>query len=424
VRGSRSRGWARLGLVSAAVALVAALSAGATQAKTDGGAAPQAAAKASGTVTLAGWTSTGVEGKLLRQVLTAFRRSHPRIKVNYTPIGGDYPATMLAKFSARKPPDAFYVDSNVAPDWIFQRVLQPLDSYVKKSGFDTKKFFPSLLGAFRGKDGKLYGLPKDWSPLAMEINTAMLRKAGAKVPTTWAALRSTAQRLKSSNAVPGGAPICLSPDWARMLAFVYQNKGTFLNKAKTAPTVQSAAVKAAVNYYVGLVKAGLAQPQDKLGTTWCGEALGKEKAAIIFEGNWVVPFMRDTYPNVRYSINPLPKGRQRGNLAFTVSYSMARDSKNKDAAWELIKYLTGRQGMAKWTSLGLALPSRSDVKPAAGRSAFLKAAGYSRPWQFAPRFSKVIDTANNELTAVFEGKESVDSMLKKVADAAREALGG
>jgi multiple sugar transport system substrate-binding protein len=179
-----------------------------------------------------------------------------------------------------------------------------------------------------------------------------------------------------------------------------------------------------VNYYVGLVKSGLAQPHDKLGVTWCGEALGKEKAAIIFEGNWVVPAMRDTFPDVRYSINPLPKGKQRGNLAFTVSYSMARDAKNKDAAWELIKYLTGKQGMTKWTSLGLALPSRSDVKPVAGRSAFLKAAGYSRPWQFAPRFSKVIDTANNELTAVFEGKESVDEMLKKVADAAKDALGG
>jgi multiple sugar transport system substrate-binding protein len=340
VRGSRSRGWARLGLLSAAVALVAALSAGATQAKTDGASAAQGEAAPSGTVTLAGWTSTGVEGKLLRQVLAAFQRSHPRIKVNYTPIGGDYPAAMLAKFSARRPPDAFYVDSNVAPDWIFQRVLQPLDSYVKKSHFDTKKFFPSLLGAFRGKDGKLYGLPKDWSPLAMEINTAMLRKSGAKVPTTWAELTATARKLKSTNAVPGGAPLCLDPDWARMLAFVYQNKGTFLNKGKTAPTVQSAAVKGAVNYYVGLVKSGLAQTHDKLGVTWCGEALGKEKAAIIFEGNWVVPAMRDTFPDVRYSINPLPKGKQRGNLAFTVSYSMARDAKNKDAAWELIRYMT------------------------------------------------------------------------------------
>ena len=57
-----------------------------------------------------------------------------------------------------------------------------------------------------------------------------------------------------------------------------------------------------------------------------------------------------------------------------------------------------------------------------GRSAFLKQAGYAHPWQFAPRFSKVIDTANNELQSFFAGKESLDDMLNKIDQAARDAL--
>jgi hypothetical protein len=36
--------------------------------------------------------------------------------------------------------------------------------------------------------------------------------------------------------------------------------------------------------------------------------------------------------------------RTRGNLAFTVSYSMAKDSKHKALAWTLLTYLTGRAG--------------------------------------------------------------------------------
>ena len=63
------------------------------------------------------------------------------------------------------------------------------------------------------------------------------------------------------------------------------------------------------------------------------------------------------------------------------------------------------------------------MKIPAGRSAFIKQAGYSRAWQFAPGFSKVIDTANNELTAYFQGKESLDDMLNKIDSAARDALG-
>ena len=115
--------------------------------------------------------------------------------------------------------------------------------------------------------------------------------------------------------------------------------------------------------------------------------------------------------------------KQHGNLAFTVSYSMARDSKNKPAAWQLIRYLVSKPGMKTWTSKGLALPSRKDVPPVAGRTAFLNDAAAAHPWQFAPRFSQVIDTANNELSAVIEGKQTVAAMLKKVSDAANSTLG-
>ena len=44
------------------------------------------------------------------------------------------------------------------------------------------------------------------------------------------------------------------------------------------------------------------------------------------------------------------------------------------------------------------------------------------PWQFAPTFTKVIDTANNELTAVIEGKQTVTGMLKKIESTANDAL--
>jgi multiple sugar transport system substrate-binding protein len=374
------------------------------------------------TVTLTGWASSPAETAALRTTIAGFERSHPNYTVNYAPINGDYGAAMLAKFAARRPPDVFYVDSNVAPDWMSQGVLQPLDQLIKQNHYNIKPFFPRLLSAFKYK-GHIYGLPKDWSPLAIETNNAMMAKAGVKPPKTWAQLRTVAQKLKDSNAVPGGAPLCIDPDWARLLAFVYQNKGSFLNAKKTAPTVKTAAVRQAVQFYSGFQSTGLAATHDKLGVGWCGEALGKEKAAIAFEGNWVVGYMSDTFPGVKYTISPLPKGKVNGNLGFTVSYSIGKNTSNKKAAWTLLSYLVGKQGMHLWTQQGIALPSRKDVAVPAGRGAFLKQAAYAHPWQFAPRFSKVIDTANNELQAYFQGKESLDDMLNKIDSAARDALG-
>jgi multiple sugar transport system substrate-binding protein len=361
--------------------------------------------------------------KLLKAVIRGFEKTFPQIKVDYQPITGDYVPAMLAKFAARKPPDVFYVDSNVFLDWVTQGLLEPLDSYAAKSKFSSKPFYPSLLNGFKYK-GKIYGYPKDWSPLAMEVNTALAAKAGV-VPSkikTWKDLTAAAKKLQPVMG-SGAKPICLNSTWDRALAFVYQNGGSFLNASKTKSTINSPAAKAAMDFYVGLIKQGLADIPSKLSVGWCGEALGKQKAAIIFEGNWLFPFMQSTFPDVKFSTQQMLMQKQHGNLAFTVSYSMAKDAQNKDAAWQLIRYLTGRPGMKTWTSKGLALPSRKDVPPVAGRAAFLADASAAHPWQFAPKFSQVIDSANNELSAVIEGKESIPNMLKKIQDDANSTLG-
>jgi multiple sugar transport system substrate-binding protein len=409
----------RLGLLAALIAtgIAASVFAASSQGSSTAASAP------SGNVVLSGWTATPDEARLLKSVLRGFSHTFPQVKVDYQPISGDYVAAMLAKFAARKPPDVFYVDSNVILDWVTQGLIQPLDSYVAKSKFSTKPFYQTLLNGFKYK-GKIYGFPKDWSPLAMEVNNAFAAKAGVKPNsiTNWATLTAAARKLKST--VGDGRPICLSPSWDRALAFVYQNGGSFLNAARTKSTVNTPAVRQAMNFYVGLINQGLAGTPTQLGVGWCGEALGKQKAAIIFEGNWLFPFMSSTFPDVKFSTVRMVQQKQHGNLAFTVSYSMAADSQNKDAAWQLIRHLVAQRGMQTWTSKGLALPSRSDVKPVAGRQAFIQDAPFAHPWQFAPQFSKVIDVANNELSAVIEGKESVDAMLKKIEDTSNDALKG
>src|SRR4029450_9642917 len=138
------------------------------------------------TVPLSGWSAGKTEDDLLQQIVNDFNNTHPNIHVDYSVINGDYATAMTARFAAHNPPAVFYIDSSIAPTWIKQGVVQPLNAFIKKSKYDTSKFYPGLLSAF--KVGKTYyGFPKDWSPLAVEINKAMFAKAGiAKAPRTWA----------------------------------------------------------------------------------------------------------------------------------------------------------------------------------------------------------------------------------------------
>src|SRR5215469_16651715 len=88
-------------------------------------------------VTLAGWSSGPDEDTLLNQVIDKFNSTHPTIHATFAVINGDYGTAMTARFAAHNPPDVFYVDSSVAGAWEQQGVLEPLNTYIKSSKYDT-----------------------------------------------------------------------------------------------------------------------------------------------------------------------------------------------------------------------------------------------------------------------------------------------
>ncbi|MDQ3870515.1 MAG: extracellular solute-binding protein, partial [Chloroflexota bacterium] len=331
----------------------------------------------SGTVSLGGWKATPEEAKALEATLQAFQAKFPKIKVEYQPIGGDqYTTVMLTKLTSKQPPDLFYVNAEYAPDWIEQGVLQPLDDWIKGRNFDTSQFYEGYLQPFKGTDGKLYGLPKDGNTIAMAYNPDLLQKAGVSAPTTLDELVSVAQKLKGTGVK---FPMCLNAALDRGLAFIYAQGGALLAPDGKAPAIDSAESKAAVQWYLDLFKNGLGETAKNLGDDWCGKSLGEKKVAIVFEGGWLDPFMQQTYKGTKYSWAEMPAGKTKATLGYTVSYSIGTDSKNKDAAWVLLTYLTGPEGMAKWTEGGVADPSRKDVKPAAGKEILVKGGGYAKP---------------------------------------------
>jgi multiple sugar transport system substrate-binding protein len=375
------------------------------------------------TVTLAGWASSPEETAALNRTIAQFERLVQTIDVDYTPISGDYDAAMLARFAAKRPPDVFYVDSLDVFD--YQPALEPLNRYIANTrGFSTRPFYSRLLNGFT-INRQIYGFPKDWSPLGLVANTQMLQRAGVTVPrtpATWAQLTQMMQRLRSTNAVPGGAPACLSLDWARILAFMYGNGGAWVNPARTRSVIDSPQNRATLTTYLGWLNSGLAQTPAELGVGWCGEAIGKEKAAIVFEGNWIYGYLQKDFPSVRFGINPMVRAQSRGNLGFTVSYSIGRDSQNKKAAWRLLRFLVGKQGQSVWVKNSGFLPSRSDVTGPSGRANFLREAPFARPWQFVKGFQRVIDFAGKELEATANGDQDVATMLADINRETQDAI--
>jgi multiple sugar transport system substrate-binding protein len=355
----------------------------------------------SGPVTLSGWQSSPAEGNALTQALLGFESAYPNIKVDYQPVAGDYPTVMATKFASKDVPDLMYVNADVASTWIGQGFFAPLDDYIAKSGFDTSQFFDGYASIFKGTDGKTYGFPKDGNTIAMAYNTALVTTP----PTTMDELITLAKSLKGKDGLK--APICLNPGLDRGLAFLYAQGGSLLTADNKASAIDTAASKAAVQWYMDLFKNGLGMTASDMGAGWCGDALGKKSAAITFEGGWLDPSMTSTYPDVKYAWAQMPTGSSGSpvTISYTVSYSIPADAKNKDQAWVLLQYLTGKDGMTLWTQGGVALPARKDVASPAGKDVLTASNAFAKPGSgFMPGYNDVQKAFQDAFTSQIQAK--------------------
>ena len=373
-----------------------------------------------GTANLGHWNSSPAEGAALDCALKGFALTYPNISVNNQTISDPYADNMVTQFGAHNPPDVFYVNGDKALDWISQGFLAPLDDYIANTGVDLTKFFPGYQDTFKGPDGKTYGLAKDGNTIAMAYNKDLVPNP----PKTLDELVTLATSLKGTNNLQ--APMCLNESLDRGLAFLDAQGGSLVSSDNKTEQISSDASKSAVQWYMDLFKNGLGVPPPS--GSWCGEQLGKGNVAIVFEGGWLKGFMDTTYPSINWAFAEMPQGSigQPMTITYTAAYGIGADSVNKDQGWTVAQYLTGKDGMALWTSGGIAVPSRSDVAVPEGFDVIVKGADYAKPGVPAiPHYTDVLKAFGDAFTAeVTNGTYSADPVVTATATAITTAVGG
>ncbi len=131
------------------------------------------------TITLSGWSNL-TEQQLLQQVLQNFEAKHPNIKVQYNVIADEYMDVLKTRLIGETAADVFYLDAFTAPEIMIPGVLEPLNGYISKE-FNLADFNLKFLKAFQ-RNGKIFGLPKDFSTLALFYNKKAFKAAGLSQP--------------------------------------------------------------------------------------------------------------------------------------------------------------------------------------------------------------------------------------------------
>lgn len=324
-------------------------------------------------------------------------------------------------FAGDSPPDVFYVDAVRFADYASVGALEPYADRIS----DPDDFYPNLRTAFT-YDGKFYCAPKDFSTLALQINTDLWTRAGltgADVPTTWEQLTAVSQRIKTAGIVP----LALGDTRDRIGAFMVQAGGWLTSpdgKQATADTPQNLQ---ALQYVQGLLKQGLARYPKSLDAGWAGEAFGRGKVAMTIEGNWIKGGMQADYPNIKYTVHPLPTGPDGpGTLSFTTCWGISAKSRFKDQAVKFVEAMTAvDQQMAFAKAFGV-MPSRQSARDQYAQqfpadSPFIDAAAYAQGPVNAPKMDSVLADFDTGLQGLASGDPK--ALLARVQKNTESALG-
>ncbi|OEV06821.1 sugar ABC transporter substrate-binding protein [Streptomyces nanshensis] len=346
-------------------------------------------------------TSGDAETKAVKSATAAWeKKSGHKVTVQ---IAKDMDQQLAQAFAGNRPPDAFYINSDQFANYAKGGSLHAYGDKIP----DAEDFAPELRKAFT-YNGELVCLPKDSSTLGLVISTEKWKEAGLTekdYPTTWDELEKTADKLTEGKTTG----LVTTNEYQRLGVFMKQAGGWITDSKESKMTADSKENAEGLGFAKKMLRSGSMKFAKQVDTGWAGEALGKGKAAMIIEGNWLDGAMKADFPDVGYKVLPLPAGPAgKGTLAFSNCWGVAKESTHQTAAIDMIRHLTSKkEQLASSDQIGV-MPSRTSVM-----KTFAKEHPESKGWAdgnsyaqrpvTVPGFTKVLDQFNADLQGLATG---------------------
>lgn len=393
------------------------------------------------------WSGEGgpEESAIVERSLRAFEAAHPGVRVRRINPGdsASFATKIQTMFVSGDAPDVFYAPFEKIPAWTSIGLLEPLDEKLaedeRRGDGDRvrlEEFFPAVVDAFRfdgerGGRGALYAIPKDFTTVGFYYNKDLFRRAGVPFPKddwTWDDYIDAARKIGAIEDAKGRP--CIGSEfvtWTAMIRAYLRSEGLdvrgedFDDLTLSDPRVMAALDR--LRSWRHDESRTLTSGRSDLTAGAAGFVDGRLGMAGPF-GRWIVPEYR-RIRDFEWDFAPLPRARDRAptNIVLTVGWGISRQSRHKEEAWALVKWLTSPGIQAEQSRLGLAIPAIARVAesdafldphtaPANDRG-YVEAARHATPldWPVDPKFEALL---SNRLDAAL--KEGTASVAEAAAD--------
>ena len=296
---------------------------------------------------------TDREAKAIDDAIAKFENAHPDIDVNVT--AGQDDAKMLQAISSGKGPDVgLSYSTDIVGKFCSSGAWRDLTPYIERDKVDLDQF-PETVRSYTSYHDRRCAMPFLADVYGLYYNKTLLAQAGYTAPPkTMTELADMAKKL-TKRAPDGTIEVA---GYVPLLNF-YENTPQHIVPgwdAKWLTADEKSAIgtdpqwAAMLKWHKDLVDwygyDNLQKFTAGLGDEWSADnAFHKGKIAMSVDGEYRVAFLTDQAPDVDFGTAPLPvaddqadrygAGFVTGNIA-----GISANSKNPEAAWALIEYLT------------------------------------------------------------------------------------
>lgn len=264
--------------------------------------------------------------------------------------------------------------------------VEPLDDYLSNpaktaADFDIADFFPDILNSNRWTltpmsglgEGKLWALPINYETYLLAYRPSILKAKGVAVPTTYEELLAAGPQLTfkgDDGQQTYGVITRFDKYWdLPFLTFgtMLQSYGVQMLDENGQLQICSPASVKATEDFIKLIKSS--SPEGAGAFTWYdslqGFSSGQYAMAVdeadLFAPTYEDPKQSKVSDDVGYAPAPLGPNGDRKAGAWIWSMSINSASKNKDAAWLFLQWLTSKETMIKTHLAGNMNPVRQSA---------------------------------------------------------------
>jgi ABC-type sugar transport system permease subunit/ABC-type glycerol-3-phosphate transport system substrate-binding protein len=382
-----------------------------------------------------------------------FNSLHPHIEVKPMLVPQKYiERKLLLSVAGGVPPDVVRFYAHLGGEMMSRGALEPLDELAARDGLDMSDFYPVGIEQ-NSYDGRLYGIPWVLSPNALFYNKRLFSEAGLdpnRPPSTWQELEDYALRLTVRGQggriervgfanflnnptdfhlylwQSGGRPLSddlksaefAGPEGVEALTWMRDFLIREVGPTDPNMSVQKASEEA--------VKALQVFQSSYVGATQ--DPFGLEKVAMRIDSPFRIPDLARYFPDLDYGIAPIPYNRTRAIEVVGNSLVIPKGSKQKEAAWEFVKFASNKEQMLRVCAVAGRIPARRSAATAPEYyenpvvQPFVDQIEFGRTTPVAPGYRQVSDVLARAIEQTLKGQATPEAALADAAAKAREVL--